>query len=155
MRVLIAEDHFLVAEALRLSLTEAGHEVVGIAADAPEAVHLAGKHRPDVTLMDIQLARGTSGIDAARAIMARHGSPSLFVTANPGSARLARDAGIGCLTKPFTDAEMRAALSTVELILRGDPSPGGGGLEIFWGREPGPDEVPDPVGESHADLAVG
>ncbi len=132
MRVLIVEDHFLVAEALRLTLAEAGHRVVGVAADAPRAVHLAGERLPDLALMDVQLARGTSGVDAARAMWDRHRIPSLFATANPETARFARDVALGCLAKPFTDAELRAALAAVERRLLGQPAPGRAqGLEIY------------------------
>jgi len=42
MKLLLVEDHLLVAQAMGLHLTEVGHEIVGIAADAHEAVELAG-----------------------------------------------------------------------------------------------------------------
>jgi DNA-binding response OmpR family regulator len=123
MRVLIVEDHFLVAEALRLTLAESGHHVVGVADDADSAVEIAGLHRPDFALVDVQLARGSSGLDAARVMKDRHEIPSLFVTANPEAARSARSVALGCLIKPYTDAEIRAVVSAVEALLRGHPRP--------------------------------
>ncbi len=121
----------MVAEALRLTLAEAGHTVVGVAADAPEAVRLAGDERPDVALVDVQLAHGTSGVDAARTMRTRHGTPSLFVTANPEAARFARDIALGCVTKPFTDQDVCVALRAVEVLLRGETPAPARGFELF------------------------
>jgi len=102
MKLLLVEDHLLVAQAMGLYLTEAGHEIVGIAADAHEAVELAGNMLPDLALVDVQLACGTSGIDAAREMLARHNVRSLFVTSDYDAARAAKDAAVGCVRKPYS-----------------------------------------------------
>lgn len=60
-RVLVVEDEFFVALDLESILLEAGKEVVGIAAEADEAVVLARRERPDLVLMDIRLAGGSDG----------------------------------------------------------------------------------------------
>ena len=68
VRVLIADDHRLFAEALVAILaTEERIEVVGHARDGGEAVALATQLRPDVTLMDISMPV-MDGIEAARRI---------------------------------------------------------------------------------------
>jgi two-component system, response regulator PdtaR len=116
---LIAEDNFLVGQALKLYLEGIGHEIVGVAPDADTAVRLAGEMHPDLALVDIQLARKSCGIDAARRMRALHGVRSLFVTANPDMAKLAQDAAIGCLTKPYTEAELITAIRAAEKWLQG------------------------------------
>jgi two-component system, response regulator PdtaR len=118
MRLLLVEDHLLVAQAMELQLTEAGHEVVGIAADAHEAVELAGGMHPDLALVDIQLACGTSGIDAAREMLARHNVRSLFVTSQYDAARAAKDTAVGCVRKPYSGPDLIAAIQAAEDYLK-------------------------------------
>jgi len=70
VRVLIADDHRLFAEALEAILSgDERIELVGLAADGSEAVQLAVEQRPDVVLMDISMPR-MDGIAAAEAIRA-------------------------------------------------------------------------------------
>ena len=64
IRVLIAEDHAVVREGLRLLISsEAGMEVVGQAADGVEAVQMAQALQPDVILLDLMMPH-KSGIEA-------------------------------------------------------------------------------------------
>jgi DNA-binding response OmpR family regulator len=118
MKLLLVEDHLLVAQAMGLYLTEAGHEIVGIAADAHEAVELAGNMLPDLALVDVQLACGTSGIDAARDMLAQHNVRSLFVTSDYDAARAANDAAVGCVRKPYSGSELIAAIQAAEECLK-------------------------------------
>jgi DNA-binding response OmpR family regulator len=118
MKLLLVEDHFLVAQAMGLHLAEAGHEIVGIAADAHEAVELAGDMHPDLALVDIHLACGTSGIDAAREMLARHNVWSLFVTSQSDAARAAKDTAVGCLRKPYSGSDLIAAIQVAEDYLK-------------------------------------
>jgi len=68
IRVLIADDHSVVREGLRMFLgLDEELEVIGEAEDGAEAVHLAQQLRPDVVLMDI-LMPGMDGITATAAI---------------------------------------------------------------------------------------
>ena len=67
-RVLLVDDHAAVRTVLKVLLEEhADLQVVGEASDGEEAVVLADRYRPDVTLMDIRLPR-VSGVEAARQI---------------------------------------------------------------------------------------
>jgi DNA-binding NarL/FixJ family response regulator len=71
--VLVADDQMLMRSALRICLTaEPDIHVVGEAADGAEAVHLAGRLRPDVVVMDVRMPR-LDGLEATRRITARDG----------------------------------------------------------------------------------
>jgi CheY-like chemotaxis protein len=117
-RVLIVEDEALLAWMARETLQEAGYEVVGVATDRPAAVAAAVAHRPDLVLMDIRLAGGTNGIEAAIEIFSRTGIRSIFVTAtgSPEKRLRAKPARpLGWLAKPFDPPDLvdivRAALA--------------------------------------------
>ncbi|MBV9693464.1 MAG: response regulator, partial [Alphaproteobacteria bacterium] len=64
-------------------VTEIGHSVVGIASTREEAVKLAREQEPDLVLADIQLADGSSGVDAAADILRTLNIPVIFITAFP------------------------------------------------------------------------
>jgi DNA-binding NarL/FixJ family response regulator len=69
IRILIADDHRVVAEGLKsLAEAEQGMEVVGIVADGREAVQHARESRPDVVVMDMSMLE-LNGADATRAIL--------------------------------------------------------------------------------------
>ena len=61
MRVLIVEDEALVALELEELLLDEGFEVVGSAANAAQAIDLGRRHRPDLALLDLNLADGLTG----------------------------------------------------------------------------------------------
>ena len=110
LRIAIAEDEFLVAEDLRQLVEAGGHQVVGVVATAPELVALVQHGRPDLALVDIQLARGSNGLDAAMVIKEQHGVPAIAVTANPDEER-ARKAGLlGLIPKPDASAVLATVL---------------------------------------------
>src|SRR5919201_4755980 len=67
-RVLVAEDHNLVREGVRLILERHGFQVVADAADGREAVRLAEKHLPDIAVLDLSMPQ-LNGLDAARQIL--------------------------------------------------------------------------------------
>src|SRR3990172_9874951 len=70
IRILLADDHTLFREGIRLLLERQGDmEVVGEAADGREAVDLAHRLQPDVVLMDIGMP-GMNGLEATRLIHA-------------------------------------------------------------------------------------
>ncbi|GAA2223230.1 response regulator transcription factor [Streptomyces amakusaensis] len=69
VRILLCDDHAVVrAGLLALLGSEPDIEVVGEAGSGEEAVAMAGKLRPDVVLMDLQLGAGIDGVEATRRI---------------------------------------------------------------------------------------
>jgi CheY-like chemotaxis protein len=121
MKILIVEDNALVALDLEQQVTDAGHSVVGIADTASKAIGLAAAHGADLALMDISLADGSSGIEAAVVLKECFDIPSIFVTATLPTRPEVRQAAIGHLSKPYSEEEVVAAIHAVEATLRGEP----------------------------------
>lgn len=120
MRVLIVEDEVLIASYLEVLVVSIGYEVCATATSAPEAVESAARHRPDLALMDIRLARGTSGIDAAREVYSRHGLRCIYLSANLDAATrqaLGPYQPIDFLSKPVLPAVLQRALQTAEQLV--------------------------------------
>jgi CheY-like chemotaxis protein len=82
-RILVIEDEVIIALDLENLVSELGHTVVGIATTREEAVRLAKETEPDLILADIQLADGSSGVDAASDILNTMNIPVIFITAFP------------------------------------------------------------------------
>jgi CheY-like chemotaxis protein len=81
--VLIIEDEALIAMDLADLVESLGHRVVGTARTRSEAVALAKLRRPGLILADIQLADGSSGLDAVNELLGSFEVPVIFVTAYP------------------------------------------------------------------------
>ena len=117
IRVLVAEDEAIVARDICLQLTELGYDPVADTPLAEEAIELVEQHRPDLVLMDINLAGKMDGIAAARIIRDRFAVPVVFITAFSGNEILARakEAGpYGYLIKPFAEQDLR---TTIEMAI--------------------------------------
>ncbi|HEU0099786.1 MAG TPA: response regulator [Allosphingosinicella sp.] len=118
LNILIVEDDPLLAETVK-SLVELNprFRVTALANDLASAVASVGKQRPDLALVDLQLANGSSGY-AVAARLHDCGIACLFTTARaPGFA--VRDLAIGCLQKPYREEDLVRALTEAEDILKG------------------------------------
>jgi predicted glycosyltransferase/DNA-binding NarL/FixJ family response regulator len=114
-RVLIVEDERIVQLHLRRIVESLGHAVVGTAVDREEALAAAERETPDLVLMDIRLAGGDDGVETARALAARFDCAVVFISAYADPDTVARTDTVGAagyLVKPFSVAQVRAALST-------------------------------------------
>lgn len=90
MRVLLADDHALFREGLRLILERAGHEVAGEAADGHEACKLARTLNPDIAVLDLSMPL-LNGIDVARELRRlAPGTKAILLTMYPDRAYVLR-----------------------------------------------------------------
>lgn len=111
-RVLIIEDETLIAMDLNDIVTNLGHTVVATADTAARAIAAAAKHKPDLVLADIQLADGSSGIDAVQEILSQVSVPVIFITAFPDRLLTGqRPEPTFLISKPYAEDTVRAAVS--------------------------------------------
>lgn len=110
--VLIIEDEPLIAHDLRSIVEELGHRVVAMARTHREAVSAVGETRPGLILADIQLADGSSGLDAVNEILDALSTPVIFVTAYPERFLTGAPPEPAFLVaKPFSVESLKAVIS--------------------------------------------
>lgn len=81
--VLIIEDEMLIALDLEQLVENLGHRTIGIARTRAEAIALSRAKRPGLILADIQLADGSSGLEAVNDLLNSFEVPVIFITAHP------------------------------------------------------------------------
>jgi DNA-directed RNA polymerase specialized sigma24 family protein len=109
--VLIIEDEPVIAADIEALVKELGHTVTDIAATRTEAAEAVARHTPGLVLADIQLADGSSGIDAVKDILARLDVPVIFITAFPERLLTGeRPEPTFLITKPFQPETVKAAI---------------------------------------------
>jgi two-component system, cell cycle sensor histidine kinase and response regulator CckA len=110
-KVLVVEDEGLIARDIAGRLEALGHEVVGIASTAEEAMEQAPA--ADLVLMDIQIDGPTDGVKAAAQIRERYHVPVIFLTAHADRATLDRAKlaePFGYIVKPLAHASLHTSL---------------------------------------------
>jgi CheY-like chemotaxis protein len=110
--VLIIEDEPFIAHDLRAIVEELGHRVTGMARTHREAVDTIGSSKPGLILADIQLADGSSGLDAVNEILDTLSTPVIFITAYPERFLTGAPPEPAFLvTKPFSVESLKAVIS--------------------------------------------
>jgi DNA-directed RNA polymerase specialized sigma24 family protein len=110
--VLIIEDEPIIALDIETMVEELGHRVTGVARTHREAIALAAKKRPGLVLADIQLADGSSGLEAVNEILGAMEVPVIFITAYPERLLTGdRPEPAFLITKPFQPEAVKAAIS--------------------------------------------
>jgi CheY-like chemotaxis protein len=111
-RVLLIEDEPVIALDIARHVQELGHDVTRVATTKAEAISAAQEDKPDLLLADIQLADGSSGIDAASEILREIEAPVIFITAFPERLLTGRKVEPTYLiTKPFVPSAIKVAIS--------------------------------------------
>lgn len=110
--VLIIEDEPFIALDLQTLVGDLGHNIVGIARTHSEAIELVSNSRPGLILADIQLADGSSGLEAVNQILESFSVPVIFVTAYPERFLTGAPPEPAFLvTKPFSVDSLKAVIS--------------------------------------------
>jgi CheY-like chemotaxis protein len=109
--VLIIEDEPIISMDLEQIVRDLGHDVVATVATRDEAADATATQKPGLVLADIQLADGSSGIDAVKDIFTRFSVPVIFVTAYPERLLTGeRPEPTFLITKPFLQSTVKAAI---------------------------------------------
>jgi DNA-directed RNA polymerase specialized sigma24 family protein/CheY-like chemotaxis protein len=110
--VLIIEDEPLIAMELERIVTSLGHHVSDVATTYDDAVHAFAHSDASLVLADVQLADGSSGIDAVQEILTIAPVPIIFITAYPEQLLTgSRTEPSFLIAKPFHENSVRAAIS--------------------------------------------
>jgi CheY-like chemotaxis protein len=110
--VLIIEDDTFIAMELETLVEGLGHRVLGVARTHAEAVALTHKKRPGLILADIQLADGSSGLEAVNELLGSLEAPVIFITAYPERFLTGeRPEPAFLIAKPFQPATVSAVAS--------------------------------------------
>ena len=127
-RILVVEDEPLTAFDNETMLGDWGYEVVATLDGYDEALEMLEREQIDLVLSDVRLRSQQTGIDLARAAKER-GIPTLFATGHPypGAAEVA----VGCLAKPYSERQLKAAIEAVGRALEGERPKTLKGLELF------------------------
>lgn len=116
LRVLIAEDEWLVAFTLRAQLEERSCEVVGVAKNGAEALEMCQQEQPDVILMDIRMPK-VDGLDATKQIMLACPTCIVMLTACGENSHAMKAEEVGAmayLTKPVSAEQILPAIELAQ-----------------------------------------
>jgi DNA-directed RNA polymerase specialized sigma24 family protein len=110
--VLIIEDEPMIAMDLESIVEGLGHRVTGVARTHSEALKAVGKAKPGLVLADIQLADGSSGLDAVNEMLGSMAVPVIFITAYPDRLLTGeRPEPAFLITKPYQPDTVKAIVS--------------------------------------------
>jgi CheY-like chemotaxis protein len=110
--VLVIEDEPLIAVDIQTHVEELGHHVLRVARTHKEAIEAVKKTRPGLILADIQLADGSSGLEAVNQILGTISVPVIFITAYPERFLTGTPPEPAFLiTKPFSVDSLKAVVS--------------------------------------------
>ena len=118
--VLIIEDEPIIAADIEGLVEDLGHTVDNIAATQTEAVKAAKEKKPGIVLADVQLADGSSGIDAVSDILENYDVPVIFITAFPERLLTGdKPEPAYLISKPFRPENVKAAISQALFFHKG------------------------------------
>lgn len=112
-RILIVEDHLIIALDLEQILINLGYEVAGIVNTGEESIEFVKNRRPDLVLMDIMLSGDIDGISAAEVIHRTLDVPIIYLTAHSDEKSLERahvTGPYGYIVKPIQERELYTSI---------------------------------------------
>ena len=110
--VLIIEDEPLIALDIEDTVTALGHRPIGVARTHKEAIAMVRNRKPQLILSDIQLADGSSGIDAVNELLQECDVPVIFITAFPERLLTGqRPEPAFLITKPFSPDMVKGVIA--------------------------------------------
>jgi two-component system, response regulator PdtaR len=113
LRILIAEDEYLVLLGLKTNVEKLGHSVIGIANDGEKAVEIAFEQKPDLVIMDINMPN-LDGIEAIKKINEKLYIPSIIVSGYHDEELIKRATEEGVLyylLKPIDIKDLKIAIN--------------------------------------------
>lgn len=131
VNILIIEDEPLTAAHLEDLVQSLGHHVTGVARTHQNALNLAHESKPDLILSDIQLADGSSGVEAVNEILGQLEVPVIFVTGHPEMLLTgSKPEPTFLIAKPFNAETVKAVIGQalffeVRSRRKGDSAPAG------------------------------
>jgi DNA-binding LytR/AlgR family response regulator len=117
IKVGVVEDEFIIADSICAVLRQLGYDATEPAASYSEALDMIESEKPDMLLLDINLAGSKDGIQLAAEIKLRYDLPFIFLTANSDSATVERAKAVeppAYLVKPFNKNEL---FTSIEICL--------------------------------------
>lgn len=118
LRILVVEDDTQLAATFKYLIEDnPRYRVVATAEDADGAMAAVDEHDPDLVLLDLHLAHGSTGFSVAVRLNER-GVPCMFVSGKAPSFPMP-DLALGCLMKPVTAEDVHRSLAAAEDLLRG------------------------------------
>lgn len=109
--VLLVEDEPLIALMAMAALESARYPICGAAVTSREALRLAADRRPDLAIVDLQLANGRTGLALARELGQRFGTRCLLTTAWLAEDERVQVDARAVLCKPYSGADLLAAVA--------------------------------------------
>ena len=118
---MIVDDHEVVREGLRLSLSRAPHiRVVGEAGDGRAAIELAERRKPNVVIMDVRMP-GMDGLDATKELLEKEPNTAVLIfTAYSERSLLARGLESGAKGYILKEAPHETLVRAIEKVAGGD-----------------------------------
>jgi two-component system, NarL family, nitrate/nitrite response regulator NarL len=120
MRIVICDDHRLLAETLATAIVQAGHTVVAVASRPSGALEAVERHRPDVLLLDLTFPEGNSLQTARKVITEYPQTKTVVLTGSDAVGPLQQALAIGVAGYLRKDERIDQMLATLQRCLRGE-----------------------------------
>jgi len=114
LTVLLVEDDADAAADLTETLDAAGHRVIGPFHSAEAAEAATALHHIDLALLDINLSGEGTGIDLAKSLKSRWGTPVIFISGDVTTAAHNADLAAAMVIKPYSSRDVLAAIARLD-----------------------------------------